>query len=268
MPELTCTRVEEAISAYIDDEVSDKERGIIEGHLSVCPECRMRYEAGKALRSLIRSRKDRLLEPASPDLRQRVAKAVNAEETQRRWDALSRRRMVGLLSLAASLALCVIGGSLYFHASSPPRSVVSEVVDEHIQCLLKQEGALDFRTASREDLSQWFQSRIDINVAPPRFHPADLRLLGGRLCYLMDRRVAYLMYRGEGKQMVCMFVLDKMGIPLPPGQDARISGRNVRLTAYKGFNVVVWEERGLFHALVADVSQSNLKTLAASALSS
>jgi anti-sigma factor RsiW len=76
-----------------------------------------------------------------------------------------------------------------------------------------------------------------------------------------------MVYR-EGAHVICLFVLDRKGIPLPQDQEAVIAGHPVRLTSYKGYNVAVWEDRGLVHALVADVSQDNLKAMAASALSS
>ncbi len=129
MPEWTCNRVGEALGAFLDGEAPEAERREIEAHLSACPGCRARCEAERSVRSLIRGRRDRLVEPAPPDLRLRIVRAVQAEETKRRWDVMSRRRTFGLLALAASLVLAVIGGSLYFRSVEHPKSVVSEVVD-------------------------------------------------------------------------------------------------------------------------------------------
>jgi anti-sigma factor (TIGR02949 family) len=267
MPERTCSQVEEALSAFLDGEVIDVERREIEAHLSVCPGCQRRYRAEQSVRSFVRQRRDRLVEPAPPDLRLRIVRAVQTEETQRRWDVMSRRRTFGLLALAASLVLAVIGGSFYFRSAEHPKSVVSEVVDEHIRCMMKKEGVLEFTTADPGAMSQWFQGRIDIHVAVPPFQRPGLRLAGGRLCYLLDRQGAHMVYR-EGAHVICLFVLDRKGIPLPQDQEAVIAGHPIRLASYKGYNVAVWEDRGLVHALVADVSPDNLKALAASALTS
>ena len=112
MPERTCSQIEETLSAFLDGEVKDAERREVETHLSVCPGCQSRYRAEQSVRSFVRQRRNRLVEPASPDLRLRIVRAVQAEETQRRWDLMSRRRTFGLLALAASLVLAVNGGSL------------------------------------------------------------------------------------------------------------------------------------------------------------
>lgn len=267
MPERTCSQIEEALSAFLDGEVIDAERREIEAHLSVCPGCQSRYRAEQSVRSFVRQRRNRLVEPASECLRRRIVKAVQAEETRRRWDVLSQRRMVGRLALAASLVLAVIGGSLYFRSTEYPKSVVSEVVDEHIRCLMKQDGGLNLVTADPRAMSEWFRGRLDIGVSAPPFQGADLRLVGGRLCYLLDRQGAHMVYR-QGAHVICLFVFDQHDLSLPHGREAVSAGHPIRLTAYKGFNVAVWEDRGLIHALVADVPQDNLKALAASILSS
>ena len=270
MPEKTCTQIGEGLSAFLDGEVAEAERREIEAHLSACPHCRAYLQAEGSVRSLVRGRRERLREPAPLDLRRRIVQAVQAEETQRRWDALSRRRTAGRLAMAAALVLCVLGGAFYFRSSEPPRSIVAEVVDEHIRCLMKltkKEEVLDFMTADTRAMNQWFQGRIDINVTAPPFQGSDLRLAGGRLCYLLDRQGAQMVYR-EGEHVICLFMLDRREIPLPQGHEVVVSSHSIHLTVYKGFNVAVWEDRGLTHALVADVSQDNLKALAASALSS
>lgn len=267
MPEKTCTQIGEGLSAFLDGEVAEAERREIEAHLSACPQCRAHLQAEGAVRSLVRGRRERLREPAPPDLRLRIVRAVQAEETQRRWDVMSRRRTLGLLALAASLALAVIGGSLYFRSAEHPKSVVSEVVDEHIRCLMKQDGGLNLVTADPKTMSEWFRGRLDIGVSAPPFQGAGLRLVGGRVCYLLDRQGAHMVYR-EGANVICLFVFDRRELSLPHGQEAVSAGHPIRLTSYKGYNVAVWEDRGLVHALVADVPQDNLKALAASALSS
>ena len=267
MPELACKQVEEALSAFLDGEVIDAERREIEAHLSVCPGCQSRYRAEQSVRSFVRQRRNRLVEPAPPDLRLRIVRAVQAEETKRRWDAMSRRRTFGLLALAASLVLAALGGSLYFRSAEYPKSVVSEVVDEHIRCLMKQDGGLNLVTADPRAMSEWFRGRLDIGVSAPPFQGAGLRLVGGRLCYLLDRQGAHMVYR-EGAHVICLFVFDRRELSLPHGQETVSAGHPIRLTSYKGYNVAVWEDRGLVHALVADVPQDNLKALAASALSS
>jgi anti-sigma factor (TIGR02949 family) len=267
MPERTCKQVEEALSALLDGEVIDADQKEIEAHISVCPGCRAQFQAERSVRALVRGRRERLREPASGDLRRRIIKAVKTEETQRRWDVLSQRRTVGRLALAASLVLCVLGGLLYFRLETPSNSVVSEVVDAHIRCLMKEDGGLNFMTEEPRDMSVWFRSRVAIGVSAPAFQGANLRLVGGRLCYLLDRQGAHMVYR-EGTHVICLFVFDQRDLALPPGREVVSAGHPIRLTAYKGYNVAVWEDRGLLHALVADVPQDNLKALAASALSS
>lgn len=266
MPERTCSNFEEALSAFMDGELVDDERREIEAHLSGCPGCQSRFRAEQSVRSFVRQRRNRLVEPASEDLRRRIIKTVKAEETQRRWDILSQRRTVGRLALAASLVLCILSGALYFRSEEPEKSVVPEVVDAHIRCLMKQDGGLKLVTADPEVMSEWFRGRLDIGASAPTFQGTDLRLVGGRLCYLLDREGAHMVYQ-SGAHVICLFVFNRGDLTLPQGREVVSAGHPIRLTAYKGYNVAVWEDRGLIHALVSDVPQDNLKTLAVSTLS-
>ena len=46
---LTCTQVSALLSFYIDDKLSAQLKQFVEAHLDICPTCRSRYEALKAM---------------------------------------------------------------------------------------------------------------------------------------------------------------------------------------------------------------------------
>ncbi len=156
------------------------------------------------------------------------------------------------------------------YSSSVPsraREVVAETVDDHIRYVLNPGAGLDMSTSDPEFLSQWFQGRLDIGVSIPSLERAGLQLRGGRVCYLLDRRVAYLMYEKEGKRF-SLFVMDQTGVHFPRGKDLTLGGHRLCLTSYKGYNLAVWEARGLLYSLVADQPPEQLTEIAAAALRS
>lgn len=256
-----CRTIGEQISAYLDEELPASEIAEVQHHLESCLVCRSLAEQERGARTLLRARRNTLRAPAPEAMWQRVQEGLDQAEAQRR----RRRRWV---AVAASLAVLAIGvGAFYFGAPSRAREVVAETVDDHIRYLLRPETSLDMATSDPKLLSQWFQGRLDIGVHIPSLERAGLQLRGGRVCYLLDRRVAYLMYEKEGRRY-SLFVMDQAGVHFPKGKDLALDGHRICLSSYKGYNLAVWEAHGLLYSLVADQAPEQLVEIAAAALRS
>ena len=67
---MKCEEAEELISALADNELSDRERSSIEGHLRDCPRCQRAYEWHQSLNSEIRTVSASVVAPN--ELRQRI----------------------------------------------------------------------------------------------------------------------------------------------------------------------------------------------------
>ena len=266
MPALMCGQIEKLMAAFVDGELPEEERQEVRNHLTECPACSAQVRAEASVRSLVRARQVCLKETAPPHLRRRVLKAVREEESRRRHPA-GHRQTRWVFAAAASLVLAVIGGAVYLSQDEHPNTVVASVVDEHIRCLLRQDGGLDIMGADSDETAAWFRERLPVNVVPPVFEGAEIRLAGGRLSYILDRQGAQLVYR-QGSHVICLFILDKSGVTMQKGEGAMVDGHPVRFATYKGYNVAVWESGGLVRALVADLPHQNLRALAASSLRS
>lgn len=256
-----CRTIEAQISAYLDGELPASESAEVRQHLEACPTCRALAEQEQRIRTLLRARRHSLRAPAPEAVWQRVREGLDQADTQRRM----RRQW---FAVAASLAVLAIGaGAFYSSAPSRTREVVAETVDDHIRYGLNPGAGLDMSTSDPKLLSQWFQGRLDIGVNVPPLERAGLQLRGGRVCYLLDRRVAYLMYEKEGRRY-SLFVMDQAGVHFPKGKDLALDGHRLCLSSYKGYNLAVWEAHGLLYSLVADQSPEQLAEIAAAALRS
>lgn len=257
----TCSTIEEQISAYLDGELPAGESAEIRRHLETCPFCHSLTEQEQRIRTLLRARRHTLRAPAPEAVWQRVQEGLDQVEVQRRM----RHRW---FAVAASLVVLAIGaGAFYSSTPSRAREVVAETVDDHIRYALNPGAGLDMNTSDPEFLSRWFQGRLDIGVNVPSLERAGLQLRGGRVCYLLDRRIAYLMYEKEGRRY-SLFVMDQTGVHFPKGKDFALNGHRLCLSSYKGYNLAVWEAHGLLYSLVADQSPEHLAEIAAAALRS
>src|SRR5712691_7433195 len=64
---------------------------------------------------------------------------------------------------------------------------------------------VDFATADPAVLRRWLMPRVDFVPPAPRTAPR-LRLIGGRLCYFFERRIASYMYGTDG-HLVSLYVM-------------------------------------------------------------
>ncbi len=84
-----CANVRALLSAFVDGEISPRDRQLVESHLANCPECSAEVEALKAASSLVRS----LPRPELPDdFHASLVRKVNAEAVAARTEAAHPRQ--------------------------------------------------------------------------------------------------------------------------------------------------------------------------------
>ena len=95
---------------------------------------------------------------------------------------------------------------------------------------------------------------MDFNA---RFLSVDeLQLVGGRLCYLFDRRVALGFYSQKDMhktdQWVSLFIFKDNHINLSKMKIEKLNDKTVWCGESRGYELTVWKQNDLLYALVAD----------------
>ena len=160
----------------------------------------------------------------------------------------ARRHLVG--SLAAGLLAVALAGwaGLSLRQESAPASLAA-VAEDHIRAL--QQESLE--TEDRAAAERWLGERVPFAVRVPELPGASVE--GARLCFLGGRRGAVVRYRVGGRP-VSYYVMPGAGGKATPDAQAFLEG------AEAGYNVVVWRDAGLVHALVGDLPRERLGDLA------
>jgi anti-sigma factor RsiW len=109
-------------------------------------------------------------------------------------------------------------------------------------------------------VQKWVREHVGFSFRLPP--TPDPRLIGGRLCYLKGQRAALIVYQ-HPQSKVSLFILDGRDIELPEDQLITLDGKRCLLKAEKGYNAVLWKERGLLYGLVSDAPSADLLQLAA-----
>jgi anti-sigma factor RsiW len=255
---MVCKGARSKLFAYLDGELSEEQRSLLEGHLASCGDCRR-------LTELERSFREKYLAPLRPDpaperVRDQVVRLLDGlperQAAERRWPHPSRR---GLL---VGLAIFVLGGLLGFVASGLlgpggqrpwARADASLIrladasVEQH-QRLARGMLPHDIQHVTPKAAEQWFKGRLNFNVSLPELTGEDLTLVGGRISNLRDLEVAALHYQVEGKD-VSLFI-----IPLERYQTLGLApSPKFKMVTHHGYDVIVWASHGAAYSLVSEI---------------
>jgi anti-sigma factor RsiW len=133
--------------------------------------------------------------------------------------------------------------------------LASILVEDHARY---QSATTEVTSSEPEVINAWFRDRVRFSVQPPRL--SDSSLVGGRLCNLRGHPAALVFYR-KPQTMISLFVLDGRDIELPKEHLIALEERPCFVTAERGYNVVMWKQRGLLYALVSDLRSAELLQL-------
>ncbi len=233
----------------------------VRGHLAGCAECRREDQAELLLDQALAERLPR--QPASPALRRRVAALVAGAQVGG-GERQSRPRSRSLLAPVAAAALALLSAGLLVERQSRQEGtaldrLAGEVVSDHLR-LLVSGHPYDVESSNRHEVKPWFEGRLDFApVVPP--DGGELRLLGGSVGYVLDRKAAQISY-ALLRHRVTLLAFPTAGLAWP-ATDRTEGGVPVRAVSQRGFNVMLWRAGEIGYALVSDVDAAEMEQLAA-----
>lgn len=234
------------LHAYFDNELDLVRSLELEEHLKRCPECAQELWSYQTLRNTFRS--GELYHRAPAGLGQRIRAALPREAKVVAMPARRRQALNWLAVAAATAVACVIT----WRTIPRPQSdlLAQEVVASHIRSL--QPGhLLDVQSTDQHTVKPWFDGKVDF--APPvrDFSEEGFPLIGGRLDYVDHRSVAALVYQRQ-KHFINLYVWPETQRRGPPEREATLDG----------YNVVFWNQGGMYFCAVSDLNTGELKQLA------
>jgi len=226
-------------------------------HLERCAVCWQFFAAEKELSDALRKRLPR--EGASSNLREQVLSRIAEErgnsKRPSRWRFV--RRQAVILGLLVFLLVGLLSAALWLRSRHIEKSeqLASILVDDHARY---QSTTTEVTSSEPEVINSWFRDRVRFSVQPPRL--PDSSLVGGRLCNLQGRPAALISYR-KPQSAISLFILDGRDIELPKEHLIALDERPCFVTTERGYNVVMWKQRGLLYVLVSDIRSADLLQL-------
>ena len=243
---MNCNEAAAMIAAYADGEVDGLRGHTIRKHLRLCSECAARHRELVDLSARIRTEAPRFKAPAA--LRERVtalaesARPATSERSSRadRWRWMAGGAFAGC---AATVVAWVLGTAVLDWRTNEDLAV--EAVTTHVRATLGNHR-VDVASSDQHTVKPWLSGRLDYSPPVRDLASEGFALVGGRIDYLDNQRVATLVYRYRD-HMIDVFVRP------PPVHAAPAPLRTVR-----GFNVAHATGSGMDWLAVSDLNTADL----------
>ena len=129
------------------------------------------------------------------------------------------------------------------------------------ETFLLKDRALDVTETDMVRLAGWFGDRLPFKLPPFSSSAKNVKLVGGRLCWLLERRLASLSY-DTAQGPVVLYIMNANGIDLPKGQDKPEIGKEVSWHRSSEHACLMWSSDDLLFCMVGAQDVHNLMSIA------
>lgn len=255
---MRCEQVQEWLGAYRDGELSISERQAVSAHLVTCKGCGAILEEDDRI-ALLLKRDGRMR--AAPELAPRIEDALDridhetmtVASTARlpaRLRHLNVRHLLRQVAAVAGIALVASVSTWWvMDRRATDGRITRDIIQAHIRSLL-QDSPVQVASSDQHTVLPWFAGRSDFAPEVKDLARDGFPLMGGRLDYVADRRVAVVVYRRR------LHVINVFMWPATPDKDGPAS----ELVRH-GYNLVGWTRNGVSYRAVSDLNIDDLRTL-------
>jgi anti-sigma factor (TIGR02949 family) len=242
-----CPAVDPLVTPYVDGELPPADAAAVDQHAAVCPPCRARIDAERAVRDLMRTRQTELQVPAPAELRARCERLAAPEAHSAAVTRVPRATRLAPFALAATLVLIVAGAFVYRMTQISTRVMAAELTADHLKCAVVNSVAGTAQSAAvvKGSMSSRFGWHAELPEHPEE---AGLELIGARPCLYGEGSVAHIMYKHEGST-VSVFMLPR-------------SHRAEEHLGLLGHHAAIWSTGDRTFVVIARKSREELERIA------
>jgi anti-sigma factor RsiW len=258
---LSCQECERYIPVFLDHALEVKENLDVQAHLQSCFSCQDRAKSERRLRMFVRQFLD--VPPPPEEIKRAIILRAMQDERRCGWWAswsipMCLRDFAMGMATAAILALGVYG--IFPDIWSDPD--IQKVVRESSLAYgtyVEQHMPLEVVSADASAVTKWFNTHMGHHFKMPCITDTAAQLLGGRVCRILDRKSAAMMYQRGGVDIV-LFAFRGDHMSLPTQQSAIPNAVHIRNAS--GRPVAMWQRDGVVYSMVGDVHRDDLEQMA------
>jgi anti-sigma factor RsiW len=231
------------LTAYVDGELNEERRALVEDWLASHPDDMQQVKADMAIRAEMLAALEPLADESLPD-RFRV-ETLKAGLAARRWQGL--RRLVAVLALVAvsGAAGWLARGGL--PGGAAPMDGAERALAAYRVFVPEKLHPVEVSASSLEHLGTWLGNRIGMPIDIPDLSGLGLTLVGGRLLPGNIGPAGLLMYQNDAGERLTLFIQMSTG------------GESDFVYAEDGdIQMVAWRSEDLAYVLTGPVSKASL----------
>lgn len=260
---MNCSDVRNHFRALLDGECAEPVRASLRSHLTICESCRGEAEAIIAFERRVRDALQ--AEPVPSALLTRLRSRADNRRPRHSIRGIDSRvaRRLALLGAFALLLLFPPASVIRLYQGPPEiRLEVAETPIDELRTFIASQRPLDVATSDSDELRSWFTGKV-VFSPPPSPPVPNLHLIGGRLCFFMNRRIAAYMYKSDG-YLLSLYIIPSLGQKAVRDGANRlyIADRLADVRTLNGLTNVAWERDDLVYALVSDMPEAAIVQLA------
>lgn len=245
---MQCTDAREFVSAFVDGELAGELQQRAGAHIATCSACSKLADDYRDIGRHIASG----YEPPASDLADKIRKSIDSESAatasvqQRGLHSLLRQAAVFILACGLS----ALAGWYLTQQAVTRNRLERDIVASHVRSLL-QDKPVQIASSERHVVKPWFAGKVDFSPTMKDLSAQGFPLVGARIDYVEDRRVAALVYMRR-LHVINVFIWPNSGGSSEP-----------QAVAFKGYNGVTWTAEGMTYWAISDLNALELKELQA-----
>ena len=215
-------------------------------HVAECAQCTAFFSEMRTMAEHLHAAAPRPIAPL--EVRDRLFQRIAGVRTDAAIHSRPRSLWIAGGALAATLLLAIGISVFESHDVRSQQPLLAALAKEHAHTV----GEFGISSSDPAQVARWLKGRVPFAVQVPVFAGAPLR--GARLIEMNGARAVVIQY-DIGEEALSYFVVGAGDTRVPPDPGLHEAAMN-------GYHVESWNEPGLLHALIANVSQSRLRKFA------
>lgn len=235
---------------YLDDELDRSTIAELEQHVESCPDCTRELSLLGEVRLAVRKAAPRYRAP--PELRARIGNLpaqpnhARRERSRPPWLAIAASLVAAML-VSFATALWIVGEKA--GTGVPEDLLVRDLVSAHLRALASA-SPVDVVSSDRHTVKPWFAGRIGEAPPVPDFAAQGFKLVGARIDYVGERRVATVVYRHR-QHLIDVYFL--------PGVATKLRSADLQ---HLGYTLILTDVEGQPTWIVSDMDNQELRHFA------
>jgi anti-sigma factor RsiW len=258
----SCEDIRERLALYLDNELQDDERAVVEAHVESCDSCASFVEQELTFLNTVRASAP--LHVAAPELKTKVAEIQNDSQQPVLRERSPQLKWVLLVAAATLLVLLlpVVIWRVVRQEEHPengvPSAFATMAADHHLRHTRGQ-LPLEIESSDPQHISNWFENKVNFNVKLPSYQETSgqdilYQLEGARLVNYQNDYAAYVSYHMKDRPISLVITSELLAHPAG-GEEIASRGLMFHYNAIDGLKVITWSDRGLTYALVSDLEE-------------